>query len=513
MQILKMHKKTFILLGFVLSKFVIQYLLVNPEYELHRDEYLYLDQAHHLAWGYVSIPPLNSWIAFIIHLLGDSEFWVRFFPALFGALTLVVVWKAIEALNGRLFAMILGATCILFSSLLRLNILFQPNSFDILCWVTLYYVMLKYFRTEHSKWLYIAAVVCAFGFLNKYNIVFCVIGLLPSILITKQRKMFTKRSLYFAIGLGLLLILPNLLWQYQNDFPVVHHMTELAETQLVNVDRTDFLKAQLFFFLSSLFVILSGLFALWFYRPFRTYRPFFWVFLFTLFIFTYFKAKGYYAIGLYPIYIAFGSVFLDRFLNEGWTRYLRPLAIAVPVVAFLPISKIAFPDKSPEYIKTHPETYKKYGLLRWEDGQDHELPQDFADMLGWPELANKVDSLYSALPNKDQTLVLCDNYGQAGAINYYSKKGIKAVSFNADYINWFDLKRHYVNFIRIKEYDENDEDELAKTSPYFETSKLADSIANRDAREYRTRIFVFTGAKIDINERIAKELDNRKNSY
>jgi len=513
MQILKMHKKTLILLGFVLLKFVIQYLLVNPEYNLHRDEYLYLDQAHHLAWGYVSIPPLNSWFAFIIHLLGDSEFWVRFFPALFGALTLVVVWKAIEALNGRLFAMVLGATCILFSSLLRLNILFQPNSFDILCWVTLYYVMLKYFRTEHSKWLIIAAIVCAFGFLNKYNIVFCVIGLLPAILITKQRKMFTKRSLYFAIGLGLLLILPNLLWQYQNDFPVVHHMTELAETQLVNVDRTDFLKAQLFFFLSSLFVILSGLFALCFYRPFRTYRPFFWAFLFTLFIFTYFKAKGYYAIGLYPIYIAFGSVFLDRFLNEGWTRYLRPLAIAVPIVAFIPISKIAFPDKSPEYIKTHPEAYKKYGLLRWEDGQDHELPQDFADMLGWSELANKVDSLYLALPDKEQTFVLCDNYGQAGAINYYSREGIKAVSFNADYINWFDLKRHYNNFIRIKEYDENDEDELTKTSPYFETSTLADSIANPDAREYRTRIFVFTGAKIDINERIAKELDNRRNSY
>jgi hypothetical protein len=510
MKIFKMHKNTTILFGFVVLKFILQYLVVNPEYDLHRDEYLYLDHANHLAWGYVSIPPLNSWIAFIIQFLGNSEFWVRFFPALFGALTLVVVWKAIEALNGRLFAMVLGVTCVLFSVLLRLNILFQPNAFDVLCWVTVYYFLLKYFRTEASKWLFYAAILCGFGFLNKYNIVFCILGLLPAILVTKQRKVFTKKELYYAILIGLIIILPNVLWQYQNNFPVVHHMKELAETQLVHVNRMDFLKTQILFFMSSLFVVLSGLFALWFYKPFRVYKPFFWAFFFTLLIFTYFKAKDYYAIGLYPIYIAFGSVFLDRFLNEGWTRYLRPLAVSVPIVAFFPISKIAFPNKSPDYIKAHPEKYLEYGLLRWEDGRNHELPQDFADMLGWSELAQKVDTEYSALSNKDQTLVLCDNYGQAGAINYYSKKGIKAVSFNADYINWFDLDQHYTNFIRIKEYDVNDEDELAKTSPYFETSRLADSIANPNAREFRTRIFVFTGAKIDVSERIAKELDNRK---
>jgi hypothetical protein len=505
-----MSKRTIILLGFIVLKFVIQYILVNPEYDLHRDEYLYLDQAHHLAWGYLSIPPLNSWIAYIINLLGNTVFWIRFFPALFGSLTLVVVWKSIETLKGNLFALILGASSILLSVLLRLNILFQPNAFDVLCWVSFYYMMLKYFESQKSKWLYFAAIIGALGFLNKYNIAFCVLGLIPAILVTKHRKLFTKKALYLAILLGLILISPNIIWQYQNDFPVVRHMTELAETQLVHVNRMDFLKSQILFYINSVFVILTGLFALWFYKPFRVYRPFFWGFFFTLLIFIYFKAKDYYAIGLYPIYIAFGSVFLGRFLNEGWRRYSKPLAIAVVVLVFIPISQIAFPNKSPEYIKTHPEKYKEYGLLRWEDGKDHELPQDFADMLGWSELARKVDKIYLALPNKKQTMILCDNYGQAGAINYYTKQGIKAVSFNADYINWFDLDRHYTNFIRIKEYDDNYE--MAKTSIYFKTSKLADSIANPNAREYRTRIFVFTGAKIDVSERIAKELDNRRNN-
>jgi len=504
-----MKKNTLILLAFVVLKFVLQFLLVNPVYDLHRDEYLYLNQAHHLAWGYASIPPLNSWVAYIIYLLGNSEFWLRFFPAFFGALTLVVVWKAIEALKGSLFALILGATCVLFSALLRLNILFQPNAFDILCWVTVYYVLLNYFRTKQAKWLIYAAIVLALGFLNKYNIVFCVLGLLPAILLTKHRKLFTNKALYVALILGLILIIPNLVWQYQNDFPVVKHLNELARTQLIYVNRMDFLKTQILFFVNSFFVILVGLFALWFYKPFKIYRPFFWTFFFTLIIFTYFKAKDYYAIGLYPIYIAFGSVFLGRYLNQGWARYLKPLAVVAPIVAFYPISKIMFPDKSPEYIKAHPEKYLEYGLLRWEDGQNHELPQDFADMLGWSELARKVDSIYRALPKKDQTLVLCDNYGQAGAINYYTQEGLEAVSFNADYINWFNLERPYVNLIRVKYFEEY-EDELIETGAFFETSELADSIANPYAREFRTRIFVFTGAKIDVKDRITKEIEKVK---
>lgn len=135
----------------------------------------------------------------------------------------------------------------------------------------------------------------------------------------------------------------------------------------------------------------------------------------------YFRAKAYYAIGLYPIYIAFGSVYLSKVLRLGWKKYLRPVVIAIPILIFLPIYNIAFPNKSPQYIVQHSKRYKDFGLLRWEDGKDHFLPQDFADMLGWKELAVKVDSICSTLPDQDKTLLLCDNYGQAGAINYYKK--------------------------------------------------------------------------------------------
>lgn len=508
-----MTKKTAILIGFILLKFILQYLLVNPSYDLQRDEYLHLDQANHLAWGFQSIPPVTSWISYIIKLLGNSVFWVKFFPALFGVLTMVVVWKTIEELKGNLYALILGTTCVLFSALLRLNFLFQPNSLDILCWTTIYFILIKYINTQNVKWLFMGSFVFALGFLNKYNIIFLVLGIFPAILLTEQRKIFAVKELYYAITFGLLLIFPNLMWQYNNGFPVFHHMKELAESQLVNVNRLDFLKQQLYFFIGSLPVIFASLYAILFYKPFRKFKVFFFTLLFTLIIFTFLKAKSYYAIGLYPIYISFGSAFLGEKLSNDWRKYLKPILVGMPIMFYVFLFDIVFSVKSPNYYVENNKKFKELGLLRWEDGKDHSLPQDFADMLGWKELAQKVDKVYDNLQNKEQTLILCDNYGQAGAINYYTvNKSLKAVSFNADYINWFNLDAKIQNFIRVKEFDGSNDD-FDKTSPFFETAFVADSVTNSLAREYRTRIYVFTRPRIDINKTLKIEIEKMKKRH
>ena len=508
-----MTKKTAILIGFILLKFILQYLLVNPSYDLQRDEYLHLDQANHLAWGFQSIPPVTSWISYIIKLLGNSVFWVKFFPALFGVLTMVVVWKTIEELKGNLYALILGTTCVLFSALLRLNFLFQPNSLDILCWTTIYFILIKYINTQNVKWLFMGSFVFALGFLNKYNIIFLVLGIFPAILLTEQRKIFAVKELYYAITFGLLLIFPNLMWQYNNGFPVFHHMKELAESQLVNVNRLDFLKQQLYFFIGSLPVIFASLYAILFYKPFRKFKVFFFTLLFTLIIFTFLKAKSYYAIGLYPIYISFGSAFLGEKLSNDWRKYLKPILVGMPIIFYVFLFDIVFSVKSPNYYVENNKKFKELGLLRWEDGKDHSLPQDFADMLGWKELAQKVDKVYDNLQNKEQTLILCDNYGQAGAINYYTvNKSLKSVSFNADYINWFNLDAKIQNFIRVKEFDGSNDD-FDKTSPFFETAFVADSVTNSLAREYRTRIYVFTRPRIDINKTLKIEIEKMKKRH
>ncbi|WP_121355280.1 glycosyltransferase family 39 protein [Flavisolibacter nicotianae] len=505
-----MQKKILILLGILLLKIVLHYLLIHPAYELHRDEYLHLDQGRHLAWGYISVPPVTSWFSFLLRLLGNGVFWIKFVPALFGALTILVAWKIVLELKGGLFACVLCSFALLFCILLRINILYQPSSFDVFFWTLTYYTLIRYINTKRTRWLYATCLSLAFGFLSKYNILFLAAGLFPALLLSEHRRIFTNKHFYVSLLIGLLVVSPNLVWQYQNHFPTLAQLRELSERQLVHVNRFNFLKEQVLFFLSGIFVLLAGLAGFLLYRPFRPYRFVLVSFAITLALFLFFQAKSYYSVGLYPVLLSFGAVYLERLFSAKGRTFLRSVSLLLLLALSVPFVLLAFPIHPPAYYASHQQPYKNMGALRWEDGQDHQLPQDYADMTGWKELAQKTDSIYRLLPDRDATLVLCDNYGQAGAINYYSAfKNIRAVSFNADYVNWMPLEKPIQNVILVKEVDDEDSSRQ-KEQPLFQRILQTGSIENPYAREKGTKIFLLEGAKIDVNERLRMEIQSRK---
>jgi hypothetical protein len=63
-----MRKNNALIFILALIKFVLPYLLQNNIYEPHRDEFLYLAQGYHLAWGFNEVPPLLSVFAWLTHL-------------------------------------------------------------------------------------------------------------------------------------------------------------------------------------------------------------------------------------------------------------------------------------------------------------------------------------------------------------------------------------------------------------------------------------------------------------
>jgi fermentation-respiration switch protein FrsA (DUF1100 family) len=78
-----------------LVKFILPFLLQHGAYEPHRDEFLYLAEARHLAWGYLELPPVLSVLSLVSNALGGTLFWIRFWPSLGGALTYVLVGRMI----------------------------------------------------------------------------------------------------------------------------------------------------------------------------------------------------------------------------------------------------------------------------------------------------------------------------------------------------------------------------------------------------------------------------------
>lgn len=499
-----------ILIVFILAKFIGQYIVVNPIYELQRDEFLHLNQANHLAFGFISVPPLTSLFSVFIYWMGGSLFWIRFFPALFGALTVVFAWLIVEQLQGKLFAKILVSSALVFSVYMRLNILFQPNSFDILAWTMVYFFLVKHITTEKVKWLLFMCLSGVLGFYNKYNISFLFIGLFTGILLSNHVNLFSKRYFWKVVLLSLLLLLPNIIWQIVHNFPVLMHMNTLNKYQLVNNSIAGFLLSQIHIVLGSLPLVMASFIAFWGYKPFKPFRIIGISFVATIALFSYFKAKDYYALGLYPVLFAFGSVYLEKLLTGKWLQYLRPLPIVLNLLLFLFIARYLFPVLSPQQIVENRVMFEKMGMLRWEDGKNHPLPQDFSDMLGWKEMAEKACLAYNTIPKNElnKTLIFCDNYGQCGALNYYNKdKTPESYAFNADHIYWLPQLDTIQNIVFVG----NKPNE--KVLEYFTDCKFMGRVESEYSREKGTPIYLLIGSKPGFTNIFYKIATERKKKF
>lgn len=496
-----------ILFALVAIKLVLQYLVVSPVYELHRDEFLYLNQADHLAFGYISVPPFMALISKIVFFAGGGLFWVRLVPALFGAITVIFIWKIIDTTGGNQFSKVLGASALVFSPLMRINILYQQNSFDILAWTIIFYLLIKFVQSEESKWLYYLALIVAAGFYNKYNPVFLIAGLGIGLLLTNQRRIFATPAFWKALIISLLLLTPNIVWQVTNHFPVFEHMKVLKTNQLVNNTATGFLISQLLFFAGSLPLIVAAVAAFIFFRPFKPFRFIGICYVSVVVLFALMKAKDYYVAGIYPVIIAFGSVYIGKVLSGKWKFFVIPGLICINLGIFILTLKLIYPILTPEQIIANSESFEKLGMLRWEDGKNHNLPQDFADMLGWREMAGKALEAYNMLPveEREKTLIICYNYGQAGALNYYNRAIIpEAYAFNTDYIYWIPRLKIIDNLIIVGDKPEQN------VIGMFKDFRQTGTVENKYARENGTGIYLLTGAKASFTDAFYAKVEERK---
>jgi len=257
--------------------------------------------------------------------------------------------------------------------------------------------------------------------------------------------------------------------------------------------------------LPALLVWVPGLWAALRGRPAPAARVVGLVYVGGMLILNLLHGKGYYGLGYYPALFAAGA---------GWWQArlaaqprLRGALLVLPLLLLAPLVAIIYPLVPPARMAQLGQTpfYQKLGVNRWEDGQMHALPQDFADMQGWRELADKTWLAYQALPDstRARTLIKCDNYGQAGAINYYNRhRNIPAAtSFNGSYLYWFPAAppRPWRHLLLVGE------GAPAELAPYFQSFHKVGEITNPYARERGETIYLGTGPSPALLARVQAE--------
>ncbi|MGB5388254.1 MAG: glycosyltransferase family 39 protein [Eudoraea sp.] len=494
-----------------LLKFIV-HAVTFDNYELHRDAYLYYALSEHLAWGYVAVPPSIAVIGKVATtLFGNTVFGLRFFPFLIGAINVIIIGMFTRDLGGKKIAIALACLAYIFSpAYLHVNTLFQPVAFNHFFWLLSGYLFYKLISIGDPKmWLWIG-IVFGLGFLNKYSIVFLYTSFGLSMLFSRYRKLYLSHYFVYAILIALFIISPNLYWQYGNNWPVLQHMEELRRTQLVHVQPLGFIVEQLLMNAQALFLWIGALLILLFNKKERQYRIFAYVYLLVFVLLLAGSGKPYYTLGIYPILFVFGGYFTQKYI----VRYLKP--VFVTLVASMALGLyFSMPFDGIPFISFEKALNK--GAFRWEDGEQHDLPQDMADMTGWKAIGEAVSAIYLDLgeENRDNCHIYCYHYGQAGAIMFYGKKHniSQPISPNASFVFWSpdNISKDYVIYVHSDLGNTVNPDSLLPT--YFEEVELKKVINDPYFRENGTRIYLCHSPNEKVKKRYLDMMKSLKERY
>ncbi len=389
------------------------HVATNGNYGFHRDELVVVDDARYLAWGYVAYPPFTPFVARVaFELFGASVTGLRFFSALAQSIAMVLAGLIAREMGGGRNAQVLAALATAIAPMsLVMGSMFQYIAFDYLWWVTIAWLMVRMIRTDDARlWLPIGGFI-GLGMLTKYTMAFFAVSVAIAVFLTPLRKSLKSVWLWAGVALSLLIFAPNLIWQVQHEF-VSFRFLDSIHARDVEIGRTDgYLSMQLFVSANpfTLPLWIAGLFHLFASKRGRHYRTIGWLYVIPLLLFLFVKGRFYYLAPAYPMLLAAGALRV-----ELWIESLAPTRAAASRAAvwaalvagalfggllMLPVAPINSP------------------LWNFTAG----VHDNFVEQVGWPELAETVSSIHRGLPpgQKEGTVILTGNYGEAGAINLY----------------------------------------------------------------------------------------------
>ena len=395
-------------------KFIVQWV-GNQNYGFHRDELLHLSVSEHLDWGFMEFPPFIGVVGKISYWLFDySLLGMRLFPTLVGVGILILCCLIAKELGGKSKAVLLSGICILaFLPFYRNHTLFQPVAFDQLFWTLGFYFIIKFINTQNKKYLILLGITLGSGLMTKYTILVWAFGIFVGLIFYQKGKVFKNKWLYLSAFISLLIFLPNIIWQAQNDFPLLRHLQALNNKQLYGIHPMEFGLEQLKYPF-TLVISLLGISAFLIDKNLKKYRTIGIAALVIFFTMWILHSKAYYIFAIYPVLFAGGAVKIESLLSGKPSRvYLVAVIVLLPSIYFIPEAIPILPI----------EQFVEYKGLEEKNGRI-ELTGDYADMFGWEEQVKLVDSVYQSLsPEEKSNCVLwAENYGEAGALKILGKK-------------------------------------------------------------------------------------------
>lgn len=404
------------------------HLYFNNRYGYFRDEFDYIICGNHLAWGYVDQPPMIPFLTRLcLSVFGDSLRSVRLIPAIAASAMLVQTAAITRQLGGKACALVLSAIVVIVApQYLSNGSLLTTNCLEPLFWMgCAYFAILAVKKNDARYWVWFG--VCAgLGLQEKYSIAIFGFGVVIGLLLTPERRFLANKWIWIGGLVAFLIFLPNLFWNVANHWPFVELMRNIkADGRDVVLSPWQYFAQQILLMNPfTVFVWVSGLFALLFSKRFRPYRFLGIAYLVSFTVFVVLHGKNYYLAPIYPMLVAPGAVFIDDAIVSTKQSWLKPAIAAFLLIGGAILAPIVIPVLSPGQFIAY---LGKLPIKPPRSEHSHEravLPQHYADQFGWEEIVAKTADVWNSIPaeQRKDCGIFAQDYGQAGAIDFLGSK-------------------------------------------------------------------------------------------
>lgn len=425
--------------------------------ELTNDEVNYWTYALYPSLSYFDHPPMVGWLIRLstLNLLFTNELFVRLSSILIGAINTYVIFLigryVKDELTGFYSAILYQSSiyCFIIS-----GIFIMPDTPLLLFWLlSVYYfmksVMNKNIDRSSRISLILAGMFVGLALLSKYHSVYLWVGALLYVIIF-NRKWFKTKEIYISLLISIVIFIPVIIWNYNNDFISFTFQSERVDIMSSGI-RFDYLLTELvgeIFYNNPVNVVLIiiALFSIkrmdidkdkkWFILLFSL--PLILTFIcFSLFRRTlpHWTGPGYIALIILTAAFYSQKQSVKRFFKVPLPHLVSQFVLlAVLISGYLQINGLLFRTST---ISSNPTELGRNDVT--------------LDMFGWKQIAKRFSELNEkyVIENivKSDVPIISNKWYNAGHIDYYLGRFMDKRVYCAGYMN--DMRNYlFVNRVR-----------------------------------------------------------------
>ncbi|MCR5660916.1 MAG: glycosyltransferase family 39 protein [bacterium] len=196
------------------------------------DEMQFFTYTEHLAWGYVDDVPFVIWMqALAEKLFGHSEYAIRIFPLIAGALSVYAAGVLARELGGKWKAQAAASLCLLSSpQIIFTSCQSSVSAYEPAFWLAIFCIMAKVLKEGlTAKLSSVLGAILGFAVLNKLTIFFLAACLWAGLALAGKLAIIKDKKLYLAFSACIIFTLPSIIWWSQHEWSGIDFLLSCAQ--------------------------------------------------------------------------------------------------------------------------------------------------------------------------------------------------------------------------------------------------------------------------------------------